>query len=287
MLAMYNESKSNWIRALINGKTSKITASRVLNDGKVRYLDVLISNDIDTSNIADVKGMTDQNPCTTIYNGKTSVKFKSKDLKPFITKSDKFNTDVLFINIALKGKIIKNMSGDHSILAYLIAQGELFLIVSLADKNDSMKFDLVLHDPHVVADTTYTFEKVNGTYNVTTDMVQTESVISKPSYKVTRFRPARPTNVIFVCDSDETDMMKVLKYPESHNIKVFIDDNTEDMMSFITPLKENGYKAATLFVNREEFTGAEDSKYGNEFELLKSNFKFLNILLNNGKVLRK
>lgn len=287
MLAIYNESKNNWIRALINGKTSKITASRVLNDGKVRYLDVLISNDIDTPTITDVKGMTDQNPCTTIYNGKTSIKFKSKDLKPFITKSEKYNTDVLFINIALKGKIIKNMSGDHSILAYLIAQGELFLIVSLADKNDSMKFDLVLHDPHVVADTTYTFEKVNGVYNVTTDMVQTESVISKPTYKVTRFRPARPTNVVFVCDSDEEDMKKVLKYPDSHNIKVYIDDNIEDLMSFVTPLKENGYKAATLFVNREEFAGTDDYKYGNEFEVLKNNFKFLNILLNNGKVLRK
>ena len=287
MLAIYNESKTNWIKALINGKTSKITASRVLNDGKVRYLDVLISNDIDTTAVADAKNMTEQNPCATIYDGKTAIKFKSKDLKPFITKSERFNTDVLFINIALKGKIIKNMVGDHSILAYLIAQGELFLIVSLADKNDSMKFDLVLHDPHVVADTTYTFEKVNGTYNVTTDMVQTDTVITKPTYKVTRFRPARPTNVIFVCDSDEDDMKKVLKYPDSHNIKTFIDDDVDDMMAFVNPLKENGYKAATLFVNNDEFAGSEDKKYGNEYDILKNNFKFLNILLNNGKVLRK
>lgn len=287
MLAIYNESKTNWIKALINGKTSKITASRVLNDGKVRYLDVLISNDIDTAAVADAKNMTEQNPCTTIYDGKTAIKFKSKDLKPFITKSERFNTDVLFINIALKGKIIKNMVGDHSILAYLIAQGELFLIVSLADKNDSMKFDLVLHDPHVVADTTYTFVKVDGTYKVITDMVQTDAVITKPTYKVTRFRPARPTNVIFVCDSDENDLKKVLKYPDSHNIKTFIDDDADDMMAFVNPLKENGYKAATLFVNSDEFAGSEDKKYGNEYDILKSNFKFLNILLNNGKVLRK
>ena len=131
MLAIYNESKTNWIRATINNKTSKITASRVLSDGKVRYLDVLISNDIDTSSVVNAKAMNENTPCTTLYNGNTAVKFKSKDLKPFITKSEKFNTDVLFINISLKGKIIKNMSGNHSILAYLIAQGELFLIVSL------------------------------------------------------------------------------------------------------------------------------------------------------------
>lgn len=287
MLAIYNESKTNWIRATINNKTSKITASRVLNDGKVRYLDVLISNDIDTSDVVNAKSMNEETPCTTLYEGKTAVKFKSKDLKPFITKSDKFNTDVLFINISLKGKIIKNMSGNHSILAYLIAQGELFLIVSMSDKDDAMKFDLVLHDPNIVADTTYTFEKKNGKYYVASDMVQTDAVITKPTYKVTRFRPARPTHVIFVCDSDESIVKKVLKYPDSHNIKVYIDNDEDDIMAFINPLKESGYKAATLFVNRDEFTGSDDEIYGNEYDLLKNNFKFLNILLNNGKILRK
>ena len=287
MLAIYNESKTNWIRATINNKTSKITASRVLNDGKVRYLDVLISNDIDTSDVVNAKSMNEETPCTTLYEGKTAVKFKSKDLKPFITKSDKFNTDVLFINISLKGKIIKNMSGNHSILAYLIAQGELFLIVSMSDKDDAMKFELVLHDPNIVADTTYTFEKKNDKYYVASDMVQTDAVITKPTYKVTRFRPARPTNVIFVCDSDESIVKKVLKYPDSHNIKVYIDNDEDDIMAFINPLKESGYKAATLFVNRDEFTGSDDEIYGNEYDMLKSNFKFLNILLNNGKILRK
>lgn len=287
MLAIYNESKTNWIRATINNKTSKITASRVLADGKVRYLDVLISNDIDTSEVVNAKAMNEETPCTTLYEGKTAVKFKSKDLKPFITKSEKFNTDVLFINIGLKGKIIKNMTGNHSILAYLIAQGELFLIVSLSDKDDAMKFDLVLHDPNIVADTTYTFEKKGGKYVVTSDMVQTDAVITKPTYKVNRFRPARPTNVIFVCDSDEAVMKKLLKYPDSHNIKVFIDNDVDDIMAFINPLKESGYKAATLFVNRDEFTGSDDEVYGNEYDILKNNFKFLNILLNNGKILRK
>ena len=287
MLAIYNESNTNWVRAGINNKTAKITASRVLKDETVRYLDVLVASDIETSKITEAKSMNEKSPCVTLYSGNTSVKFKSKDLKPFITKSEKYNTDVLFINISLKGKIIKNITGDHSILAYLIAQGELFLIVSLSDKNDSMKFEIVLHDSHVVADTTYTFEKVNNEYKVSTDMVQNDTVITKPTYKLTRFRPARPTNVIFVCDSDKNDMEKLLRYPESHQIMTFIDDDIDDILSFINPLKDSGYKAATLFVNNTEFYGSEDKKYGNEYDTLKANFKFLNIMLNNGKILRK
>lgn len=286
MLAIYNESDIKWVNASINNKTSKITASRTLTDGKVRYLDVLVGNDIATSNISNAKSMTEGNPCVTIYNGNTSVKFKNKDLKPFITKSDKYNTDVLFINISLKGKILKSIDGNQSILAYLIAQGELFLIVSLIDKGP-MKFDIVLHDSRVVADTTYTFEKVDGVYNVTTDMVQTDAVISKPAFKINRFRPARPTKVIFTGESDEEALRSVLKYPDSYDIKVFIDDDIDDMTSIITALKESGYKAATLFVNSSDFTGSDDKNYGREFDALRANFKFVNVLLNNGKVMRK
>mgnify|MGYP003313906216 CR=1 FL=1 len=105
MLAIYNESKTNWIRAMINDKTSKITTSRTLNDGKVRYLDVLLSNDIETPDMTKYVSM--QN-CEVLYGGNTSVKFKNKDLKPFITKSDRYNNDVVVVNMSLKGKIINN-----------------------------------------------------------------------------------------------------------------------------------------------------------------------------------
>lgn len=284
---MYNESKINWLRANINGKTSKITTSRTLNDGKVRYLDVLVNNDLEISSMNNINNMMNQTECATLYDSNTIVKFKSKDLKPFIVKSDKYNTDVLFINIGLKGRIVKSMSNDSSVLAYLIAAGELFLVVSMNPKAEHTKFEVVLHDPHAVADTTYTFEKVNGKYTVSSEMVQTDTVVSKPTYKVTRYRPARPTNLIFVNESDANRLNSLLKYPDSHKIVSFIDGDTDDMMAYIEAVKETGYKAATLFVNSENFNGSDDKTYGAEFDMLKNNFKFVNILLTNSKVVRK
>lgn len=287
MLAIYNESKTNWLRANITDRTSKITTSRTSKDGRVSYLDILVSNDINTSDITSSVNMSENDNCITLYRGNTSVKFKSKDLKPLITTSDKYNTDIICINISLKGRLIKNMSNENSVLAFLIAQGELFLVVAMNDKSESVKFDIELHDPHVVADTTYTFEKVGGTYKVSTSMAQTDAVISKPTYKITRFRPARPTNLIFVNDSDMDALKSNLRYPDSHKILSVIDSDVSDMIAYIEPLKKSGYKAATLFVNTDNFSGSDDEQYGAEYDTLKTNFKFVNILLNNGKVLRK
>lgn len=284
MLAMYNESGTNWVRAGINSKTSKITTSRTLNDGKVRYLDVLINDEIATPILGEAVNMSE---FRTLYDGNTSIKFKSKDLKPYITKSDKYNTDVLFVNIALKGRIIKNISENNSVIAYLIAHGELFLILALNDKNEPVNVNVTLHDPNAAADTVYSFEKINGRYFVNSDTVQTDAVINKPTYKINRFRPARPTNVIFTADVDSHNVKDNLKYPDSHQIFVYRFGDFGSSFTDIETLKKNGYKAATLYVDQETFVGSDDNNYGEMFNTLKKNFKFVNILLSNGRVLRK
>jgi len=284
MLAIYNESKTNWIRANINDKTSKISTSRTLKDNKVRYIDVLLNSVIGTDAIDNCVNMDAETvDCTTLYPEYTSIKFKSKDLKPYITTSDKYNTDVLFINITLNGKIIKNIEGDASIIAYLIAQGELFLIVTINDKAEKTPFKVTLHDSHVVADTTYIFEKHNNQYLVNTTMEQTDTAITKPTFKINRYRPMRPTNLIFSKVGE--NVKTTLKYPDSHNIVEFT--NIEDLLSKIDFIKKDGYKAATLFVNNATFNGFDDETYGKEFETLKGNFKFVNIILTDGKILRK
>lgn len=286
MLAIYNESKTNWIRAMINDKTSKITTSRTLNDGKVRYLDVLLSNDIETPDMTKYVSM--QN-CEVLYGGNTSVKFKNKDLKPFITKSDRYNNDVVVVNLSLKGKIIKNISGANtSVLAYLVAKSELFLVMSVREVADvTTGFEITLHDSHMVADTVYTFEKKEGVYAVTTNMVQVDTVITNPTYKINHYRPARPTHAIFTNRFDSDNLTSILKYPDSHNIIVFEDGDLEDMKAYIDPMKKSGYKAVTLYVHNTNFADSNDKIYGSQYDMLKSNFKYVNILLENGKVLRK
>lgn len=285
MLVIYNENQACWQRANINAKTAKFTASRTLADNTVRYLDVLVSNEIPTP---DMSKFVNMNKCETLYGEKTSVKFKNKDLKPFISGSNKYNTDILLINITLKGKIIKNISGDNSyVIAYLIAKGELFLVMSVRDTNNAASFNITLHDPHLVADRIYTFTKNENTYNVNIEDVQVDTVIENPNYKINHFRPNKPTHAIFVSDSDHDAMMVHLKYPDSHKIHQFIDNDMDDVMSYVEPLKASGYKAVTMFVNADDFAGADDKTYGNLFNIMKKNFKFVNILLNNGKTLRR
>jgi len=284
MLVIYNETKTEWIRKNIDEKTYKINATKTLTDNKVRYIDMLVSGEIDIPNISEYTSMEN---CAVLYGDNTSVKFKKKDLKPFITKSNEYNTDIIIVNISLAGKIVKNIAGEKtSILAYLIANGELFLIMSVRNDGDS-SFEITLHDSHMIADTIYKFSKTNGTYSVNVDMVQVEEAIGKPSFKIMMFRPARPTHVIFVNDSDVDALKSVLKYPDSHTINACMDHDISDMESFIGPLKRNNYKAVTLFVKAKSFFGEKDRVYGKEFEMLKNNFKFVNILLEDGKTLRK
>lgn len=285
MLVIYNENQTSWQKVNVNNKTSKFVASRTLADESVRYLDVLISSDIA---VPDMNKYVNMTKCETLYKDNTTVNFKNKDLKPFITGSSKYNTDILLLNITLKGKIIKNISSDKNyVIAYLIAKGELFLVMSVRDINNAASFNITLHDPHLVADKIYTFTKANGEYTVNVEDVQVDTVIENPVYKISHFRPSKPTQTIFVGDSNYDAMVKLLKKPENHKIIQFIDGDMDDVESYIEPLKTSGYKAVTMYANSDEFAGAEDKVNGPLFTLLKNNFKFVNVLLNNGKTLRK
>lgn len=285
MIVIYNESKTNWIRANINDKTSKLTTSRTLADGKVKYLDILMTNEIQTPDMNEFISMKE---CKVLYDGITNVKFKNKDLKPFITTADKYNTDIMLINVSLAGKIIKDIRTENTyIVGYLIAKGELFLIVSVRDTNDPTYIEVILHSSQIVADTTYKFEKKDGKYIATNDVAQVADVITNPSFKINIYRPARPTHAIIVNSSEYDALTKVLKYSDSHEITTFVDHNMDALASIIENLKRVGYKAITLYVNNNRFMGVNDHTYSNEFKTLKDNFKFVNILLNDGKVLRR
>lgn len=282
MLAIYNENQTKtWVKAVINDRISKIITSRETDVNKLRYIDAFIDNNIEVNtDITTLSGMKPEDGCTTIYTGDTYVKFKSKDLKPHIVKSTKSNTDVLFINIDLHGRVIKNIVGDnHRILSYMIIKGELFVIFSIV-KDSSV--EIVLHDPNVAIDTTYRFSKNDsGDYDVTHETEQTDKIITGKPYKIMRFVPARPTTIVFVNDSDSEELDNVLKNQQYHTINVINDNDVNDLESFIDPLKQEGYRTVTLFVNSEDVKDTNDDVY----TMLKENFKYVNILLKNGKVI--
>ena len=284
MLVIYNENSTPWLRANINDKTSKFTATRTLPDNTVRYLDILISNELETPDMGSFVEMTN---CVVINDDNTSLQFKKKDLKPFITKSDRYNTDIILINITLKGKIIKDISGDRSsVIGYLIAKGELFLIMSVRDGGSELpSFKVTLHDPHLVADTIYTFAKDKVGYTLNREDVQVDTVIDKPTFKINHFRPNKPTHVIFTAETAKTKMRNLLKNSDKHEIIEY--NNLNDLASKSENLKKTGYKAVTLFIEKDTFNGTEDTIYGRAFTTLKNNFKIVNVLTSTGKTLRR
>lgn len=276
MLVMFNESKTEWRHANITNRMSKLVCSRVLKDESVKFLDILYSNEI---NMPDLKEYTQMTECKTLYEGDTNVNFQRKDLKPFISKNDRGNTDILLVTVNLKGKILKNISNTkEAILSYLIAKGELTFAVSLRDFGDQpCKFEFTLHDYTQAFDTTYTFTKNGDKYDVNIETVQVEDVLMKPTYKINRFRPNRVTHLVFVMAMDESEFYKTYQNAERHEVCVFhsINDLEDKVMEYY----KNGYRAATFYTADNEVDREEQN-----FKIINSKFKIMNVLLNNGKL---
>lgn len=276
MLVIYNESKTEWRHAKITDRMSKLVCSRVLKDNSVKYLDILYSNEIEMPELKEFTQMTDPK---VLYAGDTNVNFQRKDLKPFIAKTDRTNTDILLVTVNLRGKILKNITNTKAaVLSYLIAKGELTFAVSLRDFGEGCSFEFTLHDYTLVNDTTYTFTKTENGYSLNTSTVVVEDVIMKPSYSIKRFRPNRVTHLVFVMGMDQDAFYDTYQYADKHEVCVF--NSMSELEDKVNEYFKNGYRAATLF-NNDDSVDREESN----FTIINSKFKIMNVLLNNGKLM--
>lgn len=276
MLVIYNESKTEWRHAKITDRMSKLVCSRVLKDNSVKFLDILYSNEIE---MPDLKTFTQMTEPKVLYDNDTNVNFQKKDLKPFIVKTDRTNTDVLLVTVNLRGKILKNITNTKAaVLSYLIAKGELTFAVSLRDFGEGCSFEFTLHDYTLVNDTTYTFTKGEDGYTLTTSTVAVEDVIMKPTYSIKRFRPNRVTHLVFVMGMDQDAFYNTYQYADKHEVCVF--NSMSELEDKVNEYFKHGYRAATLF-NNDETVDREESN----FTIINSKFKTMNVLLNNGKLI--
>jgi len=276
MLVIYNESNIGWEKVKINDRISKFVTSRHLKNGKVRYIDILTSNDLSDLDVSDCINM---DYCKTIYAGPTAARFQKKDLKPLIVATDKTNNDIVLVTIALNGRILKSVSNPRAgILNYMIAKSELIMAFSIRDFGEGYTFGFTVHDPNLIADTTYSFVRTGDEYVLTTSVSQVESALTAPSFKITKFRPSVPTNLIFVNAKDKDAFTSTYSKHNYHDVHYY--NNEAELNDLITEYKANKYDAVTLFEN----SATMDNRYASVVTTIKSSFRLVNILFNNKKV---
>lgn len=281
MLTIFNESTTPWAMTSINERISKFTMNVELEEGKRKFMDVIVSNDVEC--VEDISGFVSMTTGSeVISNDNISVKFQNKDLKPMIVKSTNPNvsSDIILLTINLNGRIITGIEkkGNAAVLGHFIAKDMFIAAVSIKNTNDDSKFEFTLQKESTVY--TYTFVKsVDGTYVLSIIETEVEEKIEKPSFVITHFRPSRPTNLIFVSERDLESLKSTYTRYDKHNVITF--NTVESLEEAIEKVKATGYKAATLYNNKERERTKRDSMC---FEKVKASFKSFNLLSNLGKV---
>lgn len=294
MLAIFNESEFAWSNATISQYVSRMTGERTVTKNEetsVKHVDILVSNDFNVDNTL-LNECVSMESCKTLFAGNTNVKFQQKDERPLVTTGTKYNTDVMFVTIKLKGRIIKDFVHNQNVhcLAKLIAADELTLIVSMKDfgnPEDTM-FGIVLHDAKTKTEYTYAFAKnENNEFGLAIESIVVEHAIDRPTFRLNTYRPTRVTHLVFVEDGDYNAFSSAYDGKDKHNILVFADGSGMDLGDAIETAKNEKYKAVTLFVNKGTIVKQEYEEYTDYVNNLKENFKVVNLLLNTGRVVKR
>lgn len=295
MLAIFNESNNAWAMKSLSQYAGSLYKERTIsknNETVTKKTDIIVAKALGE---LDLSSFINMNNVQTVYEKNTNVRFQQKDERAILSTGDKYNTDVIAITLTLNGRIIKDFDKTANIncLNYLIAGDELSMVVSVKETNnpaDGTSFDIVLHDNKAKVDTTYTFVKKGNEYDLILSTSAATTAIERPSFKFITYRPARVTRLVFVNSADTAAFSAVYTPKNGTGLVAEFAEDTEsgDLDTLIAEFKEDKFRAATLFVNADENTvSRKDFKeYTDVVNKLKSNFRVVNVLLNNGLIIK-
>jgi hypothetical protein len=162
----------------------------------------------------------------------------------------------------------------------MVAKSEFSSVLSISDTED-ISMVIELHNPKDKIDTTYTLVKTEFGYDITCETKEAVEIIEEPSFKIHKFRPAKPTCLILTKEEDYNTVRDIIgDNIEKHTIKEFRMDTLEEIIS---ESREEGYRAVTLFHNVDFI----DKAIGEHYSPIRRNFQVMNILLNNGKIIKR
>ena len=296
MLVLYNESNKPWEFTNVDEKyvrafTSRTRKNTETGEENTRKISMYISSKI--GDIDSTPFVSTQQP-QILSKNQTNVVFKHKDCSAIITPANKRNKDILFITINLLGSIVTNIDTTNVfVLSNFIMNGELCLVVAVGDEKTGFTIDL--HNTKENKDITYTFkkvefdetdEKIGCNYVVSIDVEDSDKAIEVPDFKIKNFRPAKVTELVFSHISDVEALKNIEEFDENkHTIVTF--KTREEFETAVKTYLEMNYKAVTLFVNLDNIKDEKFGIYKNNHKKLNNAFRYLNVLLNTGKVLKR
>lgn len=286
MISIYNETKNAW---KINELSEYVirfmkTKQRTLEDGSTRKR--LISVISYTRLFEDKQKLNQQlakakltDVPVVLTDKQTGIIFNNKEFKPIITGDNKFNKNILFGSIFLKGRKIINVRNDSTFLLEFFMFGAEFSFITSFNTKDA-SFGIILLDERTNVVTEYEITQVDGKFVVETSERAVEEDDLKSNFRVRVFRPSRPTNVILAFEDEipyiPVDLERYRIIPITH----------EGLDAVIKDLVDRNFKAVTLYVNtafRKE-SEEERKKYGRVIGKLKPKFQTVFKMHTGGKI---
>lgn len=282
MIYIYNETNTPWDYNRLTEKVSKFVIKKPVSDNKEKRIDLVVSNNITVNE--HLSSYVNMNSVMQISESSTGVIFQKKDCVPLVTADSKYTKNIILLNINLRGRIIRDiLTRGVQILTYAIAKGELIMAVSCSDAQDTA-MDIIMYSSKTETDTQYSFVKTKTGYGINITENDDVEAIESPVYKIKKYRPTSPTHLVLVHKDDMNAMTanNVIMKPERYCIVEF-DEN--DIAEIIAKYRQDGYRAATLYVNTEFLN--RDTEFGVYYETIRNSFTYLNIIINNGKVFKR
>lgn len=252
MIYLFNTSNTPWGYITMGEYYGKLTSNRMnKKTNKEELIGLAVSAKLPI-NIDDLGNYIDmENDCQLICDRNTVIKFRHKDLKPWVaeTTSDKqYNTDVFLATIPLAGGVIKNIQGAN-VLGYKIINNEFIVYFTAKRKQNTEETPVItLANDKERTETDFVFERnENGVgYRVVTNYynMKEEDGPTKPM-KIIRYRHSSATKLIFVHEEDIDVFNKLFGNKYEKNVVVTVND--QNIIDEIKKFTEQGYTAATFF----------------------------------------
>lgn len=291
MIGIYNEGRNNWEASQVNDKVHCVFTNKEIDKGGKKAKQsahIIVYNSIFDDASQSLHQLTtkaeycNMKDIATISDKNSTIVFSKKDYNPFVTEKSQQLKDILLITLRLRGRKVIGISNDNTfILDGFIMGGELSLIASLNNFENSLSINLLNDATGEV--TVYTFGR-NVEGNVLCMDVATrkaeQTELEAERIKIKKFRPSRPTHTIIVYKKDLEQLQQVVD-TKNHNV---VEISKLDMDKVIEELKDQKYKAVTLFVNTDEITGVTKKIYGAAMVKFNKEFKTYYELLNTKRV---
>lgn len=288
MLFIYNELDTAWVSGKETEKKFKIFSTTTFNvkGKKVNgYAEIAFSKDITLNEGVDLSTMVKMEKPVRIYDGLTNVLFQQKDCRPYVLPAKaNFNKDIALLSFDLRNKILLDVTSDEVyLLNYLLSGSKLSLVLSLTDKEEPTVAKITFFDKETKKIITVSLHKNELNELVIGKEVSEEETAESSivPMKVTKFRPARPTYLIFT-KPNMTRRLSSLIHTSHYRIETYTTEAELDAL--IATYKDQFYSAATLFVNTPSTSEAEYNNALPVVEKLQKEFRVFNVMLGNGKV---